>query len=191
MSLLSFAVSALIAAQISNVSAEPVDKVVSKQSQNEEAKSALKTIADLAITPETRDIAKLAEKMQFSYQLSECHPTDEFSDFCQYQIINRDPTSTKILILALGHDRLTGRTGGRLVWNAMPYETCLSQENAVSFFGQGDSRISNIPDSMAGVTSPIAETKEYVYRSIPGGTPSSSAIISYRNNCIHQIFLDF
>lgn len=192
LSKVSHAFLALISAQIIvNVNAQPVDEAISRQQQNEEAKSALKNISDLAINPKARNVVKLAEKMHFSYQILGCHPTNEFSDFCQYQVVNRESASAKILILALGSDKSTGKTGGRVVWSAIPDKACLSQETAVSLFGQGNSRMSNIPDTMGGGNAPNVETKEYSYRSIPGGTPSSSAIISYRNNCIHQVFLDF
>lgn len=148
-------------------------------------------IVEMAKSIETRDIDNLASKLHFSYRPLGCHPTNEFSDFCQYQVDSKDSGFGKILIFALGHDKISGKSGGRVIWTVPKDGKCLSKATVLPLLGPGQPKVGNIAEPFAGYTAPPVETEDYLYQSIPGGTATARAGISYRNGCVNQMFLDF
>lgn len=153
----------------------------------------LSIIADLAKKPRTRNIDQLARNLRFSYRIGDCNKTDQFQTFCEYQVIEQEPVLGKILILALGEDKTSGTSGGRIVWAAGKDNNCISKETASTFFGTGTYRSQSMPEPIPGQSIPsnTTENSELIYRSIPNSESSAVAVVSFRNNCVNQIFLDF
>lgn len=161
--------------------------------KNTAAAAKLSSIAELAKKPDTRTIEQLADKLHFTYHISSCTKTDQFEMFCQYQVIEQEPAVGHILILALGRGKQAIQSGGRLVWGMGKDSGCISKGTAAAVFGPGKDRYENISEPIPGqpINTSKADTSELIYKSIPDSTPSASAVVSFRNNCVNQVFLDF
>jgi hypothetical protein len=174
----------------SNLGAQPtVPKIADKEKITEMA--TLGTIVELAKSVKDRNIDNLAKDLHVSYRTLGCHSTNEFSDFCEYQIDSSDPAFGQILILVLGHDKASGKTGGRVIWAAPQGSNCLPQATVMSLLGPGQPKFGDMAEPIAGYVAPPLDTEDYLHKSIPGGIAPASASISYRNGCLNQIFLDF